>query len=82
MTPSVEYGESEPIVNNQTVTWADGLGVWHASVPMSGSRRKDAREARRAIRSELSARGVSLEYRLNVKRTHVTLHGTAQYVEV
>ena len=67
---------------NKVVTWADGFGIWHASVPLSGSRHKDALAARKAIRDELTARGVSPDYPLKVTREHVTFHGTAHYREV
>jgi hypothetical protein len=63
-------------------TWADGFGVWHASVPLSGSASRDAMRARRQIRAELDARGVSEHYRLRVTRERVTNHGTAVYREV
>lgn len=63
-------------------TWADGLGIWHASVPLSGSRHKDAMTAREAIRVELTDRGVSPAYILKVTRERVTNHGTAHYREV
>ena len=67
---------------NKVTTWADGLGIWHASVPLSGSRHKDALAARKAIRAELTARGVSPDYALKVTPERVTFHGTAHYREV
>ena len=67
---------------NKVTTWADGLGIWHASVPMSGSQHKDAMTARKAIRDELDARDVSPAYALRVTRERVTNHGTAIYREV
>ena len=63
-------------------TWADWLGIWHASVPLSGSQHKDAMAARKAIRDELDARDVSPAYALKVTRERVTNHGTAIYREV
>ena len=63
-------------------TWADGFGIWHASVPLSGSRHKDAMTARKAILKELAARNVSDDYRLRVTRERITNHGTAHYREV
>ena len=63
-------------------TWADSLGIWHASVPLSGSRHKDAMTARKAIRDELDARDVSPAYALKVTCKHITNHGTAIYREV
>jgi hypothetical protein len=38
------------------VTWADGYGRWHASVPLSDSQNADARRARVAILAELEQR--------------------------
>ena len=67
---------------NKITTWADGFGIWHASVPLSGSRHKDAMTARKAIRDELDARDVSPTYALRVTREHITNHGTAHYREV
>lgn len=67
---------------NKVTTWADGFGIWHASVPLSGSRHKDAMTARKAIRDELvAARGVFPYYALRVTRERVTFHGTAHYRE-
>ena len=67
---------------NKITTWADGFGIWHASVPLSGSRHKDAMTARKAIRDELTARGVTPNYILKVTRERITNHGTAHYREV
>lgn len=69
---------------NNPTTWADGFGVWHASVPMSGSRRRDAMAARKAIMAELEER-YAPNYdpsTLHVTREHVTNHGTVIYREV
>lgn len=65
-------------------TWADWLGLWHASVPLSGSRHRDALAARRAIIAELEERYAPNFDASSVKvtREHVTNHGTAIYVEV
>ncbi len=63
-------------------TWADGFGRWHASVPLTGFPTADANAARKAIRAEIDARGVSSAYRLRVTRECVTSHGTAKYGEV
>lgn len=57
-------------------TWADGYGVWHASVPLSGSRHKDALAARRAILAELRERGHIDPSAIRVTRERVTNHGT------
>jgi len=62
--------------------WADGFGVWHAAVPISGSAGKDAAAARKLIRTELDARGVSASYPLHVTREQITNHGTVKYREV
>jgi len=65
-----------------TQTWADGFGVWHASVPISGSPMRDALTARKAILAELEARERHLDpSRVHVTREHVTNHGTVHYVE-
>ena len=69
-------------MGNKVVTWTDWLGIWHASVPLTGSRHKDAMTARKAIREELTARGVSPDYILKVTRERVTNHGTAHYREL
>ena len=66
----------------KVTAWTDWLGTWHASVPLSGSRHKDAMTARKAIREELAARGVSPAYDLKVTLEHTTNHGTAHYREV
>lgn len=63
--------------------WADGFGIWHASVPLSGSRQKDALAARSAIVTALAEREGP---RFDPSRVHVTLeritgHGTVVYVE-
>jgi len=64
-------------------TWADGFGRWHASVPLSGSRAKDAAVARRAIQAELTERYAPNYDRgtLHITRWNVTAHGTAHYGE-
>ena len=65
-----------------TTTWADGFGVWHASVPISGSPQRDVMLARKAILAELEQRVRYLDpSRVHVTREHVTNHGTAHYVE-
>ena len=52
-------------------TWTDWLGIWHASVPLSGSRHKDAMTARKAIREEFADRGLSRVYyiKFSLERT-------------
>lgn len=64
-------------------TWADGLGLWHASVPASGRRAKDAGVARAAIVEELAQRnGPNFDPRsVHITRTAVTNHGTVKYSE-
>jgi hypothetical protein len=37
-------------------TWADGFGIWHAAVPVTGNARADVATARRLIKDELVAR--------------------------
>lgn len=65
-------------------TWADGFGRWHASVPLTNSRQRDAMAARKAIDAELEER-LAPHYdprALHVTRERVTEHGTAIYGEV
>lgn len=64
-------------------TWADAFGVWHASVPLTGSPRRDADTARAAIRAELVAREAPTwdPSIIGVTRERVTQHGTAVYRE-
>lgn len=64
-------------------TWADGFGVWHASVPLTDGRQRDAMTARKAIQAELEER-YAPNYdpsTLHVTREHVTNHGTVHYRE-
>lgn len=68
-------------------TWADGFGVWHASVPISDSRQRDAMTARKAIHAELKLRYEAWNRpydpsTLHVTRERVTNHGTVIYKEV
>jgi hypothetical protein len=71
--------ECAPVI----VTWADGEGIWYASVPLSTNPRGDAMRARRAIRAEMVERGeIGKGYRVRVARERVTPHGTAIYREV
>lgn len=67
---------------NPTV-WADGFGRWHASVPLSGSRARDAQLARRKIIDEIAYREGRARNRIKVSvtRERVTNHGTAIYGE-
>jgi len=64
-------------------TWVDGFGRWHASVPLSSSRARDAATARRAIQAELMERyAPNYDPRtLHVTRWNVTAHGTVHYGE-
>ena len=64
--------------------WADWLGVWHASVLISGSPRMDANAARKLIREQLEERyAPNYDPRtLHVTRERVTNHGTVIYREV
>lgn len=65
--------------------WADAYGVWYASVPLSGSRGRDANEARRVIREGMRSAIGTLEppadHVIRVTRVRVTNHGTAIYRE-
>lgn len=63
--------------------WADGFGVWHASVPITGSRQRDALAARRLIVEALSERyAPNYDPRTtHVTRERVTNHGTVIYQE-
>ena len=67
---------------SRVTVWADWLGVWRASVPLSQSRHADAMVARRAIQAELSVwYAPNYDPRtLHVTRERVTNHGTAIYV--
>ena len=77
--------------HNPTV-WADGYGRWHASVPLdavvttaqeaSKMYARLAYRARKMIRAELDARGVSPAYVLKVAREQITGHGTVIFGEV
>lgn len=71
----------------KVTTWADGFGMWHASVPISGSRHKDAMTARAAIVAEVKFRYDAWNRTLDpsavrVTRERVTNHGTVIYKEV
>lgn len=63
--------------------WADGFGVWHASVPITDSPRRDAMAARKLIKAELEARyAPNYDPRtLHVVKERVTSHGTVIYRE-
>jgi hypothetical protein len=64
------------------VTWADGFGRWHASVPLTDSPLRDALAARRAILAELQARApIGANIVIHVTRERVTNHGTVIYGE-
>lgn len=70
-------------MSENTNVWADGFGRWHASVPLSGDARKDAREARRLIVAALAERYAPIfdPTTVHVSREHITNHGTAKYIE-
>lgn len=62
--------------------WADSFGRWHASVPISDSRNRDAHTARKAIRDALDERGERHpDYPIRLVRENVTNHGTVIYGE-
>ncbi len=64
-------------------TWADGFGIWHASVPLTASPKQDAQKARRAIIAELRERVHELDpRRVQVELERVTAHGTVTYREI
>ena len=67
----------------KVTTWADGFGRWHASVPLSGSRHRDAMTARKAIVAELEERHAPNfdPTTVHVTRERVTNHGTIIYQE-
>lgn len=67
----------------KVTTWADGFGRWHASVPLSRSRHRDAMTARKAIVAELEER-LAPNFdptTVHVTRERVTNHGTVIYQE-
>lgn len=70
--------------DNNPRVWADGFGLWHASVDISGSPTRDARKARALISAELEAcYAPNYDARtLHVTRERVTWHGTVVYREV
>lgn len=71
-------------MSDRVTTWADGFGVWHASVPLVGNRWREARQARQAILAELTEREARTfdPQAIHVTRERVTNHGTVHYVEV
>lgn len=69
-------------IGNNVITWADGYGTWHASVPLTDSPMLDAQSASKAIKEELVARGMDSTLTVLVTRERVTNHGTAVYGEV
>ena len=62
-------------------TWADGLGVWHASVPLGNG--DEANIAKLAIIAELAVRGDATFARehMHVEVERVTNHGTVIFKE-
>lgn len=65
------------------VTWADGYGVWHASVPVDTDSERRAREA---ILDELRVRShpshMDFAYKhMTVTLDRITNHGTVIYRE-
>jgi len=64
--------------------WHDWLGVWYASVTLTGNLIKDARTAREAIHEELTSQAPARAWDthklvVNVRRERVTNHGTVVY---
>lgn len=67
----------------KTNTWADGFGRWHARVPVSDSA-TETRQARKAIRDELRARG-AIGYGCRLRVTPAgsePINGTVEYREL
>jgi hypothetical protein len=66
-----------------TRTWADGFGRWHASVPLTDRPHADALRARKLIIDALTEReGPGFDpRRVHVTRERVTNHGTVVYQE-
>lgn len=65
----------------EVTTWADGFGVWHASVPLGNG--DEANIAKAAILAELAQRGdarFAAEH-MHVEAEHVTNHGTVVFRE-
>lgn len=67
----------------RSTTWADGFGRWHAAVPFTGSRARDAAAARRLIMAELVERAPRNAPApvFRITRERVTNHGTVVYGE-
>lgn len=64
--------------------WHNWLGIWHASVPLTGSRHRDARLARQLISAALAEKYdlASDDVRsVHVTRAWITDHGTVVYRE-
>lgn len=65
-----------------TNVWADNLGIWHVTVPLTGNRRGDAITARTLIREALAEREGP---RFDPNRVHVVCERvnkrTVQYRE-
>lgn len=64
-------------------TWADGFGVWYASVPLTDKPRADAIKARKLIQEALTEReGPKFDpTAVHVTKERVTNHGTVIYKE-
>ena len=62
-------------------TWADGLGRWHARVPVSGNENANARLAHAAILWELAQRGREPRFNVVIDAITEEREGTAVYVE-
>jgi hypothetical protein len=67
----------------QIVTWADGYGVWHASVPIDSDSEKRARDAildELRIRSHPKNMVFAYKY-MTVTQERINNHGTVVYRE-
>lgn len=85
MSTSYDKGARTPDGTRANPTvWADGYGVWHASVPITTPARQ-AYAARILIMAELLERAprghTAREIRLSVTRAWATNHGTVVYKE-
>lgn len=70
----------------ETEVWTDHVGLYHASVRLTQSEDAMMDAVLMAMRLDMRSRRISEGYIMhrldNVKRTHVTNHGTAIYSEV
>lgn len=70
---------------HRVTTWADGFGVWHASVPTTDNPNHAAHVARAAIKAELLARaprGATLRPIRLIREEVASCGGAVTYKEV